>query len=66
MTATALPKELSYNKAQIIFAVLKMRFINISRYKGQLILDAIIPIVIASMPILLGRAAGGRKCGCDL
>ena len=35
-----------------------MRMINISRYPGQLMLEIIIPIVFAAMPILLGRANG--------
>jgi ABC-2 type transport system permease protein len=37
----------------------RLRFINISRYPGQLLTNVIIPIVFASMPILLGRATGG-------
>lgn len=36
-----------------------MRLLNISRYPGQLVMDIIIPIVLASMPILLGRASAG-------
>jgi ABC-2 type transport system permease protein len=36
----------------------RMRMINISRYPGQLMLEIIIPIVFAAMPILLGRANG--------
>jgi len=36
-----------------------MRLITISRYRGQLALDLVMPIVFAAMPILLGRATGG-------
>lgn len=38
-----------------------MRLITISRYPGQLTVDILIPIVFASMPILLGRAAAGES-----
>lgn len=40
-----------------------MRVLTISRYPGQLVIDIIIPIVFASMPILLGRAAAGPAAG---
>jgi ABC-2 type transport system permease protein len=40
-----------------------MRFVTISRYPGQLVLDIIIPIVFAAMPILLGRAMAGSQAG---
>jgi ABC-2 type transport system permease protein len=38
----------------------RLRLLNISRYPGQLALEIIIPIVFASMPMLLGRASGGE------
>lgn len=42
-------------------ATARMRLITISRYPGQLTVDIFIPIVFASMPILLGRAAAGES-----
>ena len=43
----------------ICLASARMRVLTISRYPGQLMMDIIIPIVFASMPILLGRATAG-------
>jgi ABC-2 type transport system permease protein len=34
---------------------------TISRYPGQLVMDFVVPIVFASMPILLGRANAGEN-----
>ncbi len=45
-------------KLSAALAETRMRMINISRYPGQLMLEIIIPIVFAAMPILLGRANG--------
>lgn len=42
-----------------------MRVINVSRYPGQLVLDIIIPIVFAAMPIFLGRAAAGPQAALN-
>lgn len=47
----------------IIMASARMRLINISRYPGQLVVDIVIPIVFAAMPILLGRATAGPAAG---
>lgn len=47
------------SRLSVLLAGTRMRLITISRYPGQLILDIFIPIVFASMPILLGRAMGG-------
>ena len=47
----------------IVLASTRMRLINISRYPGQLLLDIVIPIVFAAMPILLGRATAGPSAG---
>ena len=47
----------------VVLASTKMRLITISRYKGQMIMDIIIPIIFASMPILLGRATAGDNAG---
>lgn len=43
----------------------RLRLINISRYPGQMVLEAIIPIVFASMPMLLGRATAGDQAGAN-
>jgi ABC-2 type transport system permease protein len=43
----------------VTLASFRMRMINISRYPGQIVLDIVIPIIFAAMPILLGRGAGG-------
>jgi ABC-2 type transport system permease protein len=42
----------------VVAASARMRFLTITRYPGQLVLDTLIPIVFAAMPILLGRAGG--------
>lgn len=49
----------------VLLASTWMRMMTISRYPGQLILDIIIPIVFASMPILLGRAAAGPQAAIN-
>jgi ABC-2 type transport system permease protein len=43
----------------------RLRLLNISRYPGQLMLEIIIPIVFASMPMLLGRATGGADAAAN-
>src|SRR3990172_7693544 len=43
----------------------RLRLINISRYPGQTVLEVIIPIVFASMPMLLGRATAGDQAGAN-
>jgi ABC-2 type transport system permease protein len=45
----------------VILASARMRFTTITRYPGQLVMDIIVPIVLAAMPILLGRASGGAN-----
>lgn len=47
----------------VVIASARMRLINISRYPGDLVLDIVIPIVFAAMPILLGRATAGPNAG---
>jgi ABC-2 type transport system permease protein len=47
------------HKASAALAETRLRLLNISRYPGQLAMEIIIPIVFASMPMLLGRASGG-------
>jgi ABC-2 type transport system permease protein len=41
-----------------MLAETRLRMLNIARYPGQMIMEIIIPIVFASMPMLLGRASG--------
>lgn len=43
----------------------RMRLINISRYPGQLLMEIIIPIVFASMPMLLGQATAGDDAAAN-
>lgn len=45
----------------VVMASTRMRLLTISRYPGQLLLDIVIPIVFAAMPILLGRATAGAN-----
>jgi ABC-2 type transport system permease protein len=49
----------------VLLASTWMRMMTISRYPGQLILDIVIPIVFASMPILLGRATAGPQAAIN-
>ena len=43
----------------------QLRLINITRYPGQLVMEAVIPIVVAAMPMFLGRAAGGDQAAAN-
>jgi ABC-2 type transport system permease protein len=43
----------------------RLRLINISRYPGQWVLEVIIPVVLAAMPILLGRATSGDDAAAN-
>ncbi len=43
----------------IISTVLKARFLIISRYRGSLFLESLLPLVFAAMPILIGVAVAG-------
>jgi ABC-2 type transport system permease protein len=47
----------------VTLASARMRLLTITRYPGQLLLEIIIPIVFAAMPILLGRATAGADAG---
>jgi len=42
-----------------MLASTRMRLLNVARYPGQVLMDIVIPIVFAAMPILLGRATAG-------
>lgn len=44
----------------VMLASFKMRLTTITRYPGQIVMDILVPIVFAYMPILLGRSAGSN------
>jgi ABC-2 type transport system permease protein len=44
-----------------MLASTRMRLQFLSRYPGQLVMDLVLPIVLAAMPIFLGRAGGGSN-----
>lgn len=54
---------ISINKSNLsaMLASTKARILIITRYKGSALMDILIPIVLAMMPILLGRATGGDR-----
>jgi ABC-2 type transport system permease protein len=43
----------------------RLRLINASRYPGELLLEIIVPTILASMPILLGQAAAGGDAAAN-
>lgn len=53
------------SKLSVAIATANMRLRLVSRYKGQLFTEILIPIVFASMPILLGRATGGDAAAAN-
>ncbi len=50
-------------KLSAMLAETRMRLINISRYPGQLVMEVVIPVIFAAMPMLLGRATAGDDVG---
>lgn len=46
------------SRVRVTLQALRMRLITISRYRGQLIMDIIVPIVFAAMPIFIARSHG--------
>lgn len=48
-----------------VFAETRLRLINVSRYPGQLIMDIILPIIFAAMPMLLGQATAGADAAAN-
>jgi ABC-type multidrug transport system, permease component len=48
-----------------MLAETRLRMLNITRYPGQLMMEIIIPIVFAAMPMLLGRATAGPDAGAN-
>ncbi|MBI3158630.1 MAG: ABC transporter permease [Chloroflexi bacterium] len=66
MTAISLParKPGKASPATLVsatFATVRARLLIVSRYKGQLFNEILTPIVLAAMPILLGRATAGDR-----
>ena len=58
MTATPIGKPTRVQNLSAALAETRLKLLNMSRYPGQLVLDILIPIVFAAMPMLLGRAGG--------
>ncbi len=53
------------HKLSAALAETRLRLINVSRYPGQLVMEFIIPIIFAAMPMLLGRATGGDDAAAN-
>lgn len=54
--------------AQSVSAALaetRLRLINITRYPGQMVMEIIIPVIFAAMPMLLGRATAGDDAAAN-
>lgn len=43
----------------VVLTVLKARFLIISRYRGSLFLETLLPLVLAALPILIGISVAG-------
>lgn len=56
-------RDISLNRDNLsaMLASTKARLLIITRYKGSAMMDILIPIVLAMLPILLGRASGGEE-----
>jgi ABC-2 type transport system permease protein len=52
-------------KVSAVLAETRLRLISITRYPGQLMMEIVIPIVFAAMPILLGRASAGADAAAN-
>jgi len=59
MTMADLGLSISRQNLSAMLASTKARLLIITRYKGSAAMDVVVPIVLAMMPILLGRATGG-------
>lgn len=49
----------SRSNLDIVLTVLKARFLIISRYRGSLFLEVLLPLVFAALPILIGIGVAG-------
>jgi ABC-2 type transport system permease protein len=65
MTATTYKPPTLGQQLSALLAETRLRMLNISRYPGQLVMEIIIPIVFAAMPMLLGRATAGADAGAN-
>jgi len=65
MTATTYRPPSFAQNVSAMLAEIQLRVLNISRYPGQLAMEIVIPIVFASMPILLGRATSGDQAAAN-
>ena len=52
-------------KVSAALAETRLRLLNIARYPGQLVMEIVIPIVFAAMPMLLGRATAGDNAAAN-
>lgn len=43
----------------------RLRLINMTRYPGQMVMEVVIPIIFASLPMLLGRATAGPDAAAN-
>lgn len=53
------------HKFSAALAETRLRLLNVSRYPGQLVMEFIIPIVFAAMPMLLGQATAGDDAAAN-
>lgn len=65
MTTIAVGRPTLAQNLSALVAEIQLRVLNISRYPGQLVLEIIIPVVFAAMPILLGRATAGQNAAAN-
>ena len=49
----------------IALAETRLRLINATRYPGQMVMEIVLPIIFAAMPMLLGRATAGADAGVN-
>lgn len=59
MTTVTYQPPTTRHKLSAALAETRLRLLNISRYPGQLVMEFIIPIIFAAMPMLLGQATAG-------
>lgn len=65
MTAFTYRKPTFRQQVSTAVAETRLRLLNISRYPGQMVMEIIIPIVFAAMPMLLGRATAGADAAAN-
>ncbi len=52
-------------RLSVALAETKLRFVNATRYPGQMVMEIVLPIIFAAMPMLLGRATAGANAGVN-